>query len=48
MASRLIGLQDDQEEVAELVRKENALIHAELAELKELLRQKSSREDDEA
>jgi voltage-gated potassium channel len=48
MASRLIGLQDDQEEVAELVRKENALIRAELAELKELLRQKSSREDDEA
>jgi voltage-gated potassium channel len=48
MASRLIGLQDDQEEVAELVRKENALIRAELAELKELLRQQGSRDDDEA
>jgi voltage-gated potassium channel len=48
MASRLIGLQDDQEEIVETVRKENALIRAELAEIKDLLRQQGARDDDEA
>ena len=48
MASRLVGLQDDQGDGAAMVRQENALIRAELAELKELLRQQGPRDDDEA
>lgn len=47
MASSLVGRQDDQEDIAAIVRQENALIRTELAEIKELLRRQGSRDDDE-
>jgi voltage-gated potassium channel len=53
VAARLVGLrydghQDDQEEMAELIREENTVIRAELAELRELLEQKGAVDGDEA
>jgi voltage-gated potassium channel len=39
VASRLVALQDDQEDIVATVREENAAIRAELAEIKELLEQ---------
>ena len=48
VAARLIGLQYDQEEMVEFIREENAIISAELAELKGLLEQKRAMDDDEA
>lgn len=46
MASRLVA-QDDQEDIAAVVREENAAIRAELAELRELIEQHGSQGDDE-
>ncbi|HSG18544.1 MAG TPA: ion transporter [Anaerolineae bacterium] len=48
VASRIILLQDDQEDVIALIRKENAAIKAELAEIKELLKEPGARNDNDA
>ena len=55
VAARVVHLQDDgqddgypnQEDITAIVRKENAVIRAELAELKELLKQKGAIDDSE-
>jgi len=55
MAARVVHLQDDgqddgypnQEDITTIVREENAVIRAELAELKELLKQKGAIDDNE-
>lgn len=50
MAMRVVHLQDDgyhnQEDIAAIVREENAIVRAELAELKELLKQQGAMTDD--
>lgn len=53
VAARLVGLrydchQDDWEEVVEFIREENAIISAELTELREMLEQQRAMDDDEA
>ncbi len=47
VASRLVRQQDDQEDVVALVKEENAIIRAELAEIKDLLNQQGEMEEGE-
>jgi voltage-gated potassium channel len=47
VASRLVMLQDDQEDIVAIVKEENAVIRSELAELKELLRQHGALDDND-
>ncbi|MFC2046438.1 potassium channel family protein [Chloroflexota bacterium] len=46
VATRLVGLRHDQEEMVEFIREENTIIREELAELKELLKQQGAMDGD--
>jgi voltage-gated potassium channel len=45
MASRIVSAQEDQEDIVAQVREENAIIRAELAEIKELLKQQRGHDE---
>jgi CHASE3 domain sensor protein len=46
VAARVVKLQTDPEEVIEIVKAENAAIRAELAELKELIKNQDKKDDE--